>query len=73
MRECLPNSWQVAIDNSRNAVLASCDIVLQSLPLAGKTLQGMGFRRSQVELVQPLRVDKRHLSQGESVNAVTLG
>ena len=60
------------IYNRPDPLLMPGDFTLKPLPLAGKTLDSIDFTRRQVYLLQLLRIDKGHLSQGERIDFVAL-
>jgi hypothetical protein len=72
MRECLTYAREIAINNRPDALLVGRYLVFQALPLTGKALQGVCLRRSQVDFIKTLRVDERHLCQGERIDTVAL-
>jgi hypothetical protein len=73
IRKWLPYSRKITIDDSQYPFLASGNISLQALPLAGQPQYGIDLGWGKIDIVQPLDIHKRHLGQGESVYTVTLG
>jgi hypothetical protein len=69
----LPHSRQITIDYGANPHLATTDFTLQPLPLPSKTLESIDFGWREIDLIQLLRVNKRHLGKSESIKTVTLG